>query len=410
MGKKWLKVSTFLLLIFATSIANANSLMVSNTKIETNFINLSATKIQLYEKGKQVVVTSPNYLSPKLYVANRFSSSIQVYDIKSAENFDAMTITEEIQIPPFKGTRLPDNLILDIFATNDHLFVSRAAYFSVNTECSYAEILQYDLRPKEWSTIFVTTPCVGGVEAWTDFSGRLAFDGSSLYSIWGNVYIDLYRNVFPRVGLCCVDENYKQAVKASNFVGAVVKTDLKSRDSKKIATGFRNPQGLFYDYASKTLWSSDHGPRGGDELNRVSVNKDYGYPFVTLGRPYLNDNLLQKNSLNVKYGTHTGYEYPVYSWTPSIGPSQVSIVHKSSVFSDWWSGDLLLSTLKDMSIQRLKMKCTTKVLYSERIYIGERIRDMTLGQNFIIVSTDDGALILLSRESKISEGTFPARN
>jgi len=258
--------------------------------------------------------------------------------------------------------------------------------------------------------LFKTDPCVGGVGAWTEFSGRLASDGRSLYSAWGNVYMDIYRNTFPRNGLCCLSKNYEDSVKDSNYVGAVLQTDLIQKQTVKFATGFRNPQGLYYDRFRRILWLSDHGPRGGDELNYVRRGSNYGYPYVTLGRPYLNASLNSTSVPQVKYGTHAGYTPPIFSWTPSIAPSQITTISSKGTFAEWWANDVVVSSLKDKSLQRIKLLGNGRVLYSERIDLGDRIRDITQAGGYLVASTDDGAILLLKTNSKVPEGTFPQKN
>jgi glucose/arabinose dehydrogenase len=95
-----------------------------------------------------------------------------------------------------------------------------------------------------------------------------------------------------------------------------------------------------------------------------------------------------------------------------IAPSQLQLVRKDSDFFKYWPNDLLISTLKDKSIRRLRLsENSTKVVYDEKIYIGERIRDIEPLDKGFIISTDNGLLAYLSvSSSSVGGGPFPSTN
>ena len=178
------------------------------------------------------------------------------------------------------------------------------------------------------------------------------------------------------------------------------------------AYGSRNAQGLVYDTASGRLWETEHGPRGGDELNIIEKNKNFGWPFVTLGRPYAERNLQGDNFFSTIYGEHSNFTPPIFSWAPSIGVSQLVLIPKNSNFNKNLQGNLLVSSLKDLSVYSLKVELKpngsfSRILYSERIYIGHRIRDMENYNGRIILSTDTGEIIFLDGISGDLNGSFP---
>lgn len=168
-----------------------------------------------------------------------------------------------------------------------------------------------------------------------------------------------------------------------------------------ISTGHRNPQGLFFDEMTDRLWSSEHGPKGGGELNLVIEGKDYGWPDVTYGTPYGGPNLPQGDWEVGRYaGNHDGFEKPRLAWMPSVGPSQL-LVYRGEEFPGW-HGDLLIATMRDESIRRVRLD-GNRVVFDERIEIGERdtsfrrIRDMVeLADGRLLLSFDSGELAVLS--------------
>ncbi len=168
-----------------------------------------------------------------------------------------------------------------------------------------------------------------------------------------------------------------------------------------ISTGHRNPQGLFFDEMTSRLWSTEHGPNAGGELNLVIEGKDYGWPDVTYGVPYLSPNLPEGDwEIGRWGGGHDGFEKPRLAWMPSVAPSQL-LVYRGEEFPGW-HGDLLIATLKDESIRRIRLD-GTRVVFDERIAIGKRdadfrrIRDMVeLGDGRLLLSFDSGELAVLS--------------
>jgi glucose/arabinose dehydrogenase len=164
---------------------------------------------------------------------------------------------------------------------------------------------------------------------------------------------------------------------------------------------------MYYDTARKILWESENGPRGGDELNIIVKGKNYGWPQVTLGRPY--DFL--ESPTGVKTNSLGKSEAPIYGWTPSISPSTVRKVLAGGEFSKYWSGDLLVGSLKGKQLRRLKISAKNTVIYDEPIYVGNRIRSFDiLSDGRLLCATDEGTLVLLSDTGVLGTGEFPPKS
>jgi len=153
--------------------------------------------------------------------------------------------------------------------------------------------------------------------------------------------------------------------------------------SEIVSVGHRNQQGLHIDQVTGDVWLSEHGPRAGGEVNLIVEGNDYGWPDVTYGLPYGQELPAGGWDIGRWGGRHEGFTQPVFSWMPSIAPSQL-IVYRGEEFTAW-DGDLIVSTLRDQSLRRLRM-AEGRVVFDERIEIGERIRDMVL--------LDDGKILL----------------
>lgn len=152
--------------------------------------------------------------------------------------------------------------------------------------------------------------------------------------------------------------------------------------------GHRNVQGMVFDKTTNTLWSHEHGPQGGDELNRVIAGQNYGWPVITYGGNY-------GTGSPIGEGTEKpGMQQPVTYWDPSIAPSGLAIVN-SERYPEW-QGNLLVGALKYQLIARLVID-DGKVVHEERMLrsLFGRIRDVRIGPDgFIYFLTDsrDGAV------------------
>lgn len=142
--------------------------------------------------------------------------------------------------------------------------------------------------------------------------------------------------------------------------------------------GHRNPQGLAVA-SDGTVWLHEHGPRGGDEVNRIRRGANYGWPAVTHGVDY-------SGALISPYTEREGMESPVHVWTPSIAPSGLTI-YEADLFPDW-RGDLFVGALVNREVRRLELDggrvIDEEALFSE---LNERVRDVRAGP--------DGALYVL---------------
>ena len=144
--------------------------------------------------------------------------------------------------------------------------------------------------------------------------------------------------------------------------------------------GHRNVQGAAIHPDTGALWISEHGPRGGDEINRILPARDYGWPRITYGREYA-------SGAKIGQGTSAAdVEPPLWQWTPSIAPSGMAFVTGAGWGS--WRGDLLVGALAGERLVRLTGD-ENGLREAERLLgeIGVRIRDVRQGP--------DGAIYLL---------------
>lgn len=156
--------------------------------------------------------------------------------------------------------------------------------------------------------------------------------------------------------------------------------------------GHRNPQGLAKHPVSGDIWLGEHGPQGGDELNRLEPGKDYGWPTITYGEEYSG----QKVGAGIQQ--QAGMEQPVYYWDPVIAPSGMTFYRGDRVPE--WENNLFMTSLSQTHIVRLVVR-NNKVVGEERLLAGEgqRFRDITQGPDDALYAiTDAGRLYRIDKE------------
>ena len=145
--------------------------------------------------------------------------------------------------------------------------------------------------------------------------------------------------------------------------------------------GHRNPQGVVYDRESNTLWAVEHGPKGGDELNKVERGKNYGWPVITYGIDY---NGTPISDIQQK----EGMEQPVRYWVPSIAPCGMAQV-KGDKFPNW-KDNFLVGALAHTHVARVEVK-DGKFVKEEKLLekIG-RVRAVEQGPDGLIYVATEG--------------------
>jgi glucose/arabinose dehydrogenase len=156
--------------------------------------------------------------------------------------------------------------------------------------------------------------------------------------------------------------------------------------------GHRNPQGLAMHPVSGEIWESEHGPRGGDEINRLKAGANFGWPTITYGIEYSGE------KVGAGIQQQAGMEQPVYYWDPVVSPSGMTFYAGKRVPE--WENNLFIGALSGMHIVRLAFK-DNKVAGEERLLSGEgqRFRDITQGKDEALYAvTDQGRLYKINKK------------
>jgi aldose sugar dehydrogenase len=153
--------------------------------------------------------------------------------------------------------------------------------------------------------------------------------------------------------------------------------------------GNRNVQGAAIDPVSGRIWTHEHGPQGGDEVNILAPGTNYGWPVITFGANY---------GIGTKIGEGTekaGMAQPVYMWKPSIAPSGMAF-YSGKNFPKW-KGNVFVGALTKQTLVRLVIE-NEKVVKEERLFVNKlgRVRDVREGPDgnlYILTDASDGELI-----------------
>jgi glucose/arabinose dehydrogenase len=156
--------------------------------------------------------------------------------------------------------------------------------------------------------------------------------------------------------------------------------------------GHRNPQGLAIHPVSGDVWQSEHGPRGGDEINRVQPGSNYGWPIITYGIEY------SGSAVGTGIQQANGMEQPVYYWDPVVSPSGMTFYTSDRIPE--WRNNLFIGALSGMHIVRLVIE-NNRVVGEERLLVNERQRFREIAQGIdgaLYAITDAGRLYRIQRE------------
>jgi glucose/arabinose dehydrogenase len=146
--------------------------------------------------------------------------------------------------------------------------------------------------------------------------------------------------------------------------------------------GHRNQQGLAFDAATGRLYETEHGPQGGDELNVIEEQRNYGWPVITYGMDY-------SGAYVSPFTQRKGMEQPLLQWTPSIAPSGLAI-YRGDKFPNW-NGDLFVGALAHKHLRRIDIDAQGNVAGEQRLLtkLNERIRDVRVSPDGYIYATTD---------------------
>ena len=226
-------------------------------------------------------------------------------------------------------------------------------------------------RGKMW---FQSKPCVA-ISAVQHAAGRMELiDAKSAYLTIGDLG-------YPEIG-----DKTKRGT-----LGTVMK--ISAKKVTQISSGHRNAQGILL--IGKDLYTSEHGPRGGDELNLIQQGIDYGWPTVTYGERYSPGDYVSPTNPE----SHNGFRKPLTYWVPSVAPTELIQLPAASAWGQW-SSSIVMGTLREESLIFIQMNNKRVVGQMQTVNVNERIRDLDVTKDgSIIATTDSGKLLVINPQS-----------
>jgi glucose/arabinose dehydrogenase len=254
-------------------------------------------------------------------------------------------------------------------------------------------------RLTEVKDIFVAAPWYGA----PPIPARCCGQGPAFGSYGGRMAIDKDGHLFVTSG----DRNYAELVQDPNtHFGKILRLNRDGSvpqgnpfigregwQPQIWSTGHRNPTGLTIDPATGTLWETEFGPRGGDEVNRIERGRNYGWPGVTQGHHY-NGEPPARGVRGVE-----GMTDPVWAFgPPSHNPGNLA-VYRGALFPAW-DGDLLIAMM-NRSLVRMELAPDGHVVAQEAMLanLAQRLRDVRVGPDgavYVLTDETDGAILKIT--------------
>lgn len=268
-----------------------------------------------------------------------------------------------------------------------HIYVTYAKKTANAIETTLARTTYNQGKLSDWQELLVT---YSGSDGGRHFGSRITFDAQHLYmSVGDRGERDNGQDLTTHAGSILRLQANGQPASGNPFI------EDQHSQAEIWSYGHRNPQGLFFDRESDTLWSIEHGPRGGDEVNLIYKQANYGWPVTSHGKEYWGPIAVGEAQ------EKEGIVAPKKVYIPSIAPSSL-ILYRGDKHPQL-KGKLLAGALKLAHINVLTLE-GNQIIAEERILqnLGERIRDIeALPNGEILFSSDSGKIYRLVNKSKL---------
>ena len=318
------------------------------------------------------------FLNDRELIFTERQGNIRILDLESLE---ITTLRGVVEVDAEGQGGMLDVATGPDYTTRDWLYFTYSKSTVSGAVTTLARARRTGNQLSDWQELLVTNSATSG---YRHFGSRIAFDQQG--------------HVFFGVG----DRGERDSAQdLSSHAGTIMRLRLDgsipddnpflSRDNalpEIWSYGHRNPQGLLYDNNTGNLWSIEHGPRGGDEINLVVKGANYGWPVISYGKEYW-------GPVSIGEGTEKpGMEQPVKVYIPSIAPGSL-LLYSATAFPQW-QGNLFSGALKLRHLNRVSVSMDNKAIAEERLLgdLNERIRALAQSpEGWIYFSTDSGKII-----------------
>ena len=369
--------------------------VIENLKNDYNFKFLPDTQfIKLNLKSKKLIFPEEFILNHtnkkklggykhrfKSFFFDQFNEKILLTDYLGGTyefnlNFLTNTQVKEINLNKIKNN-LVTSKVLDTLVEGNYFFVS---YIGGDKSCETMNVAMSeikDLSEFEFRNIFSSDECGDYIQAGRMVLNKKDDENSLLFST---------TNQTP-------DKITDRPQKDDSIFGKIISLNLNDFSYSIYSKGHRNIQGLYSD--KDVILATEHGPRGGDEINNISKGKNYGWPLASYGERYSGN---KDKNVYLKNHKKNGFQEPIYAFVPSIGISE--IIRLSNNFTNKFEDNYILTSLYGRNIFRIKFdEEYDKIIFIEKIYIGNRIRDIKFIEeikSIIFAFEEEGEIGVLS--------------
>lgn len=360
----------------------------------------------------------------KIYAVERYSGDF--YSLDLSGKLHLQLISNLYDYLSLNQIRHPNELPLamDLHISDGFIYLS-VVIPGLQNKCERLSLYKLDFSDENLGTKklenekkpLFQTPCIRDRENSLMWGGRITSSKLSVFLSVGEQRFD--RSGFPKSSIMSESE----ISNTKSFFGKILEISKNDDRVRIFSSGHRNAQGLYFSPEDNLLFESEHGPNGGDEINILRRGENYGWPYVTFGKPYpkkypsgedernnANDPALgvdmDLGKFGAKSGSHFDYNYPLFSWSPGSGAGNLVKISKSSILTEW-QGNLLVALMGQEAFLRVILGPANEVVFTELIELQFRIRDFVVTQNgLIILSTDDGRFLVLSTyDSKLNQSS-----
>jgi len=349
---------------------------------ETQFLKLSFNKIKLnFSESLYLNLPINKYITFFIellndeiwivdYVGNIYRTNIEKVKLAKMKNnnLDLKVINSNLSAEKVLDTLIDDQYIYIYFVKSKH-----------NCKSVSISMAKIDSQYLNFENLYNSNECGNNIRV-----SRMQFythnDSKGLLFTTNNVFQDQ------------PDKDLSQ--NENSIFGKIIFIDFETKNNITFSKGHRNSQGLYVE--NNLILSTDHGPMGGDEINKIIFNRNYGWPISSYGEKYLHSNIDKPDYL--KDHKSLGFEEPIFSFVPAIGISE--IIKLPNSFSAHYIDNFILSSLWGSSIYRIKFdENYDRIIFIEKIFIGQRIRDLKyhykMNAIFLALENDNGELGIL---------------
>jgi hypothetical protein len=362
------------------TVAKKKDILLSNNQILKSYILIEGfyTGIQNIYPGSGYI----DYYQGNLFVISARGTLAYAANIENDLNFKQIknNIDDFINFKHFKKDK--SFSIKDIFIQDDKILVSYTE--EILEDCWNTSIIYGDINYKkiQFKKLFSTDQCIHSLKnvdrvfsAHQSGGKIINFDEKHILLSVGE-----YRNRFL-------------AQDKESINGKIIKININNSSYEIISMGHRNPQGLYYDKLNNFILETEHGPKGGDEINLIEVDRinehellNYGWAIASKGEHYSGKKDVKTYQKYPLYKSHYEYGFiePLKSFIPSVAISEITKITNSRY---------VVGTMGDKSLYFFELDNEKKIINLERVKVFERVRDLIFKDNNLYLFLEDTASI-----------------